>query len=422
MLETVTRSVRMRRGDRQITEVIQAGDESHHFANRIAFVASRREASGMLRNPSFRYPAMAIAALVAWAAVGLELWSGPVVATAIGASLPIHDLARALHALFALIFAASLYAQPHRTARLAIALLLSAIALLLVALYRYNSAAALLIIPMLEFAGLLGPRALALTYVASNAVLLAIVVALREMDAPLTYVGLHAGLQLCAILLVRSARKTEQAHDELAETHAELLATRGMLSEIARGQERLRLSRELHDVAGHKLTALRLNLAALAHNRQLDAGEVVALCSHLANELLEDLRAVVQQLRLHDGLDLRETLQRMSAPFPRPRVQLEIAASARVDTLEQAEVLLRTFQEGLTNAARHGDAARLWVSLRRDSDAIVLDMRDDGHGRGDVRAGNGLTGMRERLQSLGGHLDFGRADGSGFRLSARLPL
>jgi signal transduction histidine kinase len=191
-----------------------------------------------------------------------------------------------------------------------------------------------------------------------------------------------------------------------------------MLAESARHQERLRLSRELHDVAGHKLTALR---AAMAHNHKLDQAVAVALCSRLTEELLDDLRGMVHQLRLHDGLELGATLRRLAAPFPRPCVVLDIADDARVTTLDQAEVLLRTFQEGLTNAARHSDAAHVWATLSRDGELVRLVIRDDGHGRGQVLAGNGLTGMRERLQILGGGLEFGRLADTGFLLRAWLP-
>ncbi len=403
-----------------MAEVTEAGDESHLFRDRLAFAACGREACAMLRSTPYAHPLAAIAGFIAWAAVGLELWSGPIVATTIAASLPAHGVAGALHLSFAVVFAIALQLRGRRTARLVLATLLCAIALALVALYRYNSAAALLVIPLLELTGLLGPRALAGACLAVNALLLAVVLGFRQMDFPFTYVGLQAGIQLFAILLVHSLQKTEQARAELAATHAELLAARSMLAEAARVQERLRLSRELHDVAGHKLTALRLNLAALAHNKQLDTGETVALCTRLAEELLDDLRSVAHQLRLHDGLDLRATLRRMAAPFPRPRVRFDIATDARVATLEQAEVLLRAFQEGLTNAARHGDAGELRVRLRREGNEIVLDLRDDGGGSGEVRTGQGLAGMRERLRSLGGELSFGRTD-DGFHLQARLP-
>lgn len=351
----------------------------------------------------------------------MELWSGPLVATTIGAALPVHGVARVLHLVFALLFVVSLTVVQRRGLRLAMATALCLIALVLVALYRYNSAAALLIIPMLEFAALLSTRVLSVVYLAANLMLLWVVVEFRQMDAPLTHVGLHASLQLFAILLVKSTRRTEQARDALADVNAELVATRGVLSEVARGQERLRLSRELHDVAGHKLTALRLNLSALTHNKSLDADEVIAQCTRLTEELLDDLRSVVHQLRLHDGLDLGAVMDRIAAPFPRPRVHLQIGSGARASTPEQAEALLRVFQEGLTNAAKHSNAEQLWVTLSRQDDEVTLDLRDDGRGRGEVSPGNGLTGMRERLKSLGGHLEFGRIADGGFRLHATLP-
>lgn len=375
----------------------------------------------MMRDLAFRFPATALAGLVAWAAVGLELWTGPVVATSNAVDLPADAVVRLLHALFIVIFAISLAKPRRRGLRLGLASVLAGMTLAMVGLYRYNSAAALLIIPMLEFAGLLGARSITLVYIAVNLALAGIVIAFRDMDAPYTYVGLHASLQLFAILLVRSALRTERARDALASTNAELLATRGMLGEIARCQERLHLSRELHDVAGHKLTALRLNLAALVHNRSLDMDETLALCNRLVEDLLDDLRSVAHQLRLHDGLDLRTTLERMAAPFPRPRVILKIDGDTRVASLEQAEVLLRAFQEGLTNAARHGGAEHLWASLYREGNQVVLDMRDDGTTRQRGLEGQGLAGMRERLQAVGGNLEFGVLEDGGFHLRGCVP-
>lgn len=378
----------------------------------------------MDQTSTLRNPALAVAGLLAWAAVGLELWMRPVMAsTFLVDPSAVTALVRTLHLLFGVLQLVFLCLRLSPQARLAVAALLVLDALLLVASYRYNSAAALLVVPMVEFAYLLGARALAVVFVAVNLALLGVVLAFRGMDAPYTHVGVHASLQLFAILLVRSMQSAERARAALARTHAELLATRGLLSEAARGQERLRLSRELHDVAGHKLTALRLNLAALGHNRRLDVIETVALCSRLTEELLDDLRGVVHQLRLHDGLELGPTLARMAAPFPRPDVHLEVEPDARVRTLEQADAILRAFQEGLTNAARHGEANHLWARLYRHDGHLVLELRDDGHGIGAGAApGHGLGGMRERLHAVGGALAFGPSDGGGFLLRASVPV
>src|SRR3546814_18563567 len=79
--------------------------------------------------------------------------------------------------------------------------------------------------------------------------------------------------------------------------------------DAARDAERVRVARELHDVAGHKLTALTLNLRALAADPQLGAREEVPVSQQLARELLGDLRGVVQALRDPRGPDLAPALQ-----------------------------------------------------------------------------------------------------------------
>lgn len=231
-----------------------------------------------------------------------------------------------------------------------------------------------------------------------------------------------ASFQAFAALLMRYAAKAEAMTEALRASNAELLATRSLLAESTRDAERLRLSRELHDVAGHKLTALKLNLAALLREPRFREEAGVGLCAQLADELLADIRNVVRQLRLDEGIDLGHAISALALPFPRPQVELEIATDVRVTTIEQAEALLRTVQEALTNAARHSQAQHLWVVLHREATRLRLDIRDDGRGHGALRPGNGLTGMRERLQAAGGDLAVTRADTGGVHLQAWLPV
>src|SRR6185295_615600 len=85
----------------------------------------------------------------------------------------------------------------------------------------------------------------------------------------------YIGFQIFAALTAWYAKSAERTTKELQETNAHLLATRSLLEESARDGERLRLARELHDVAGHKLTALKLNLSVL--KRDCGAGQLPAL-------------------------------------------------------------------------------------------------------------------------------------------------
>jgi len=240
-------------------------------------------------------------------------------------------------------------------------------------------------------------------------------------SASLTLLGM-GGFQLFAVMVLVYAGKAERMAEDLKTVNARLLATRSLLGETARDQERLRLSRELHDVAGHKLTALKLNLRGLARRLDEDAAKEVDRATGLADELLQDLRSVVRHLRETEGIDLAESLREVARPFPRPRLELHLDEHTRIPRAEQAETMLRVVQESLTNAARHGPAETLRVHLERKADRLILSVEDDGRLKGEVRPGNGLTGMRERLVELGGSLEISKSEMGGIKLAACVPL
>ncbi len=234
------------------------------------------------------------------------------------------------------------------------------------------------------------------------------------------------GFQVFAGLTGHYAGMSERGREELARINAELLATRHLLEESARGGERLKLSRELHDVAGHKLTALKLTLARLQRDPALAAAvpasvEAVATCGQLADELLADIRSVVSELREHDGLDLRAALEALARPVAGTRITVEVEDGLRVDDLAQAEALLRCAQEAITNALRHGRAGAIHVHCGRRDGAIELQVDNDGATPAHLAAGNGLTGMRERIEAAGGALALTPTPPRGLRVRATLP-
>lgn len=231
-----------------------------------------------------------------------------------------------------------------------------------------------------------------------------------------------AGFQVFAALTAHYAVSAERSREALAHAHAGLLSTQALLDESARSGERLKLSRELHDVAGHKLTALKLHLARLRRDATLAGREEVEIASALADELLQDIRGVVGQLRADEGIDLRAALAALGTPFPATRVRVDVDPALRLDDLPLAEALVRVAQEAVTNAVRHGRAGTIEIHVARDAGAVVLTVANDGDRPVDLRPGNGLTGMRERVSALGGALDFGTDTPRGLRVTARLPL
>lgn len=232
----------------------------------------------------------------------------------------------------------------------------------------------------------------------------------------------YVSFQGFAILVTTYAVHAQSIGNELLRINAELMATRRLLAESARSEERLRLSRELHDVVGHKLTALKLQLRLLERDAPSAHKGAVGDCMRLSDELLSDVRGVVSTLRSDEGIDLHAALSALIPAVPRPQVRLDLDADTRVPGVEQAQALLRCAQEGITNVLRHSDAGQVTVGLRRADRGVTLSIEDDGSAQSPPAWGNGLNGMRERLQALGGALEVAVNGRHGLRVSAWLPL
>ena len=358
------------------------------------------------------------AGYLAWGAIGYEMQLSHDPAET---GVPLAVVA-SLHLLFLALFMAVTSGRQAGPGARAMVLAQVALTFGLMMLVRYTSLPILLILCVVQLVRVFSVRTSVLLIVAMNVAVYFVYREVWQLRSPMISTLMHMSFQGFAALTAWFAFNAERTRDELAATNADLLATRTLLAESARDSERLRLSRELHDVAGHKLTALKINLAALAREPRFSGDERIGLCARLADELLADIRGVVQQMRHDEGLDLAAAITTLARPFPRPRLELEIAEDARVATVGQAEAVLRAVQEGLTNAVKHSQAHTLWVVLRREGDALRLDIRDDGRGSGAVRAGNGLSGMRERLEAIGGGLDIGRTETGGVHLQAWLPV
>ena len=233
---------------------------------------------------------------------------------------------------------------------------------------------------------------------------------------------LYGGFSMFIFVTSLVARQQTQARDEQRRLNSELRATRALLAESARVNERTRISRELHDLLGHQLTALTLNLEVAGHLAEGQALEHVKRSHALAKLLLGNVREVVSQLRETGAIDLAAALRPLTENVPSLDIQLEIEDPLNVEDPQRAHVLLRCTQEIITNAVRHAGARHLWIKVYREApDRVVVEARDDGVGADMVNVGNGLRGMRERLQQCGGQLQVETRPGEGFRLRATVP-
>lgn len=234
--------------------------------------------------------------------------------------------------------------------------------------------------------------------------------------------SLYVGFTGFAFVTGLVARQQAQARDEQRRLNSELRATRALLAESVRVNERTRISRELHDLLGHHLTALSLNLEVANHLTEGAAQEHVGQAHTIAKLLLSDVREAVSHLREDDAIDMVATLRPLAENVPGLQVDVDLPEPFLLDDAERAHVLLRCTQEIITNAVRHAQASRLRLGYSLRQGMVWLDARDDGRGAEMAAIGNGLRGMRERLAAYGGTVEIETAPGEGFALRIRLPL
>ncbi len=233
---------------------------------------------------------------------------------------------------------------------------------------------------------------------------------------------LYAGFSSFTFVIGLVAKQQAQAREEQRRLNTELRATRALLAESSRMSERLRISRELHDLLGHHLTALSLNLEVAGHLAEGKALDHVKQSHTLAKLLLTDVREAVSEMRKERGIDLTAALRVLVENVPALEVHLDLPDRLHIEDPQRAQVLLRCAQEIITNAVRHAGAHHLWLGMSQDLREIQLQARDDGRGSEGPTPGNGLSGMRERLSAYGGRVDITTAPGQGFALDVRIPL
>lgn len=233
---------------------------------------------------------------------------------------------------------------------------------------------------------------------------------------------LYAGFSSFVFVTALVAMQQAQAREEQRRLNAELQATRLLLAESARVNERTRISRELHDLLGHHLTALSLNLEVAGHLTEGRALEHVTQAHTLARLLLTDVREAVSQLRAGGAIDVGVALRSLAENVPGLDIHMDIQEPLSLDDPDRAQVLLRCTQEIITNVARHANARNLWIQLRGERGRILMDAHDDGRGAAQVVIGNGLRGMRERLAEYAGELRIDTRPQAGFRLQVALPV
>ncbi|RKS74423.1 signal transduction histidine kinase [Actinomadura pelletieri DSM 43383] len=234
--------------------------------------------------------------------------------------------------------------------------------------------------------------------------------------------GLYMGArkQLLASLQERAARLEREQH---------------LLAERARGEERTRIAREMHDVVANRISVMVVHagaLKAIAVRDPSRAAETASVIGDMGRQALEELRHVIGVLRQGEEAlpqeavtlaHVRELVGQSGAAGL--RVDLSIRGDERPMPIAVGRTVYRLVQEALTNVHKHAGSADTRVGLDLLPEAIEVEIANDRPVAGpDHRlpsGGNGLVGLRERVTALGGSFEAG-PDGGGYAVRARIPL
>jgi two-component system sensor histidine kinase DesK len=191
------------------------------------------------------------------------------------------------------------------------------------------------------------------------------------------------------------------------------------IEHLAKVAERERIARDLHDVLGHTLSLITLKseLAGKLIDRDLEqARREIQDVENAARDALAEVRQAILGYR---AKGLSEEFKQARSTLETAGVQVELESTPVQLPATHESVLSLALREAVTNVVRHARARNCSLRLERLNGHCNLEIRDDGLGGQQVE-GNGLRGMRERIESLGGTIE--RDTTIGTRISIHLPV
>lgn len=204
----------------------------------------------------------------------------------------------------------------------------------------------------------------------------------------------------------------------ILRTNRALAEARSEVARLAAENERSRIARDLHDLLGHSLTTITVKAGLARRLADVDPARAaieIREVEELTRSALSDVRAAVSGYR---ELSLAGELATGREALRSAAMEARLPGAVDAVAPQWQELFGWVVREGLTNAIRHSGARTVAVEVGRD----WIEVRDDGHG-GLGAAGAGLSGLRERVEALGGTLTSGAIGGmnGGWRLRVEMP-
>lgn len=246
-------------------------------------------------------------------------------------------------------------------------------------------------------------------------------------------------LYLIIFLLLLHLRKelsiktnVEELYEELRRSNYELEAARGRLidyskqiEKITKLEERNRISRELHDTIGHNLAGILMQVDAAKQIMELDREKGMGLLEEVyknINNSIEVVRQTVRDIRPVEYQSHKSSIQELINRFMLDtgiKVEYKISGVPHEFYPSMEMVIYRNIQEALTNSLRHGGATSILIHIIYKLGMTEVVIADNGTGCSKIKKGLGLSGMEERLEIIGGKIEYETENG--FRIHMYIP-
>ena len=209
--------------------------------------------------------------------------------------------------------------------------------------------------------------------------------------------------------------KKDILYRELLDTHKQLKEYTDELKRLSAIEERNRIARDIHDTLGHNMTALIMQLQMAEHYAKSDevkSTEMLNSSLNTAKESLTKIREVVETLRGKETSPemaiktLVEEFSEKTGAEIELKIEGEMSNNYGVNS-----AIYHIVQEGMTNAIRHGNASKIWINLTYSNENTKFSIKDNGAGAVAFIEGFGLKGIRERVESFDGNVEYKSQDG-----------
>ena len=224
-----------------------------------------------------------------------------------------------------------------------------------------------------------------------------------------------------------------QRHEELLEVNKQLRDLSSHLQHV-REEERMQISRDIHDELGQQLTGLKMDVHWLGNKIATEDEKIKKKVSDiigLIDETVRSVRKISANLRpsMLDDLGLIAALEWHSEEVTK-RTGIDVSFISTIQSIDipvaMATEIFRIYQEALTNAVRHSKAHKITGRLQYEDDNLLLQISDDGIGMDpsviDSKKTLGLIGIKERTFSLGGKYELKSEPGKGTGINITIPL